>query len=63
MPLNIMIGKTEIPVGLVLITLSLFSLAIINVLTKKVATISGIAFTIAFFIVFDCSEIYNRGAT
>ena len=59
-PLNIMIGKSELPVGLILITLSLFSLAIINVLTKKVATISGIAFTIAFFIVFECSEIYNR---
>ena len=59
-PLNFMIGKFELPVGLILITLSLFSLAIINVLTKKVATISGIAFTIAFFIVFECSEIYNR---
>jgi amino acid transporter/nucleotide-binding universal stress UspA family protein len=59
-PLNFMIGKFELPVGLILITLSLFSLAIINVLTKKVATISGLAFTIAFFIVFECSEIYNR---
>ena len=59
-PLNIMIGKSELPVGLILITLSLFSLAIINVLTKKVATISGIAFTIAFFIVFELSEIYNK---
>jgi amino acid transporter len=59
-PLNIMIGKTELPVGLILITVALFSLAVINVLTKKVATISGIAFTIAFFIVFECSEIYNR---
>jgi amino acid transporter len=59
-PLNITIGKSELPVGLILITLSLFSLAIINVLTKKVATISGILFTIAFFIVFECSEIYNR---
>ena len=28
----------------------------VNVLTKKVATISGIAFTVAFFIVFECSE-------
>ncbi|MCX6626095.1 MAG: amino acid permease, partial [Candidatus Solibacter sp.] len=59
-PLNIMIGKSELPVGLILITVSLFSLAVINVLTKKVATISGLAFTIAFFIVFECSEIYNR---
>jgi amino acid transporter len=59
-PMNIRIGKSELPVGLILITLSLFSLAIINVLTKKVATISGIAFTIAFFIVFELSEIYNK---
>jgi len=59
-PLNLHIGKTEVPVGLILITLTLFSLAIINVLTKEVATISGLAFTIAFFIVFECSEIYNK---
>lgn len=59
-PLNFRIGTTEIPLGLILITASLFGLAVINVLTKKVATISGICFTIAFFIVFESSEIYNR---
>ena len=59
-PLNFHIGKTEIPVGLILISATLFALAIINVLTKKVATISGIIFTIAFFIVFELSDIYNR---
>jgi amino acid transporter len=59
-PLNFQIGKTELPVGLFLITLSLFALAIINVLTKKVATISGVAFTIMFFMVFEFSDIYNR---
>jgi len=59
-PLNFMIGKTEIPVGLILITAMLIGLAIINVLTKKVATISGVSFTIAFFIVFELSDIYNR---
>jgi hypothetical protein len=59
-PLNFHIGKTEIPLGLFLITLMLFSMAVINVLTKKVATISGLAFTIAFFIMFECSEIYNK---
>src|SRR5207249_1639509 len=48
-PLNFHIGKTEIPVGLGLIALSLFTLAIINVMTKKVATISGLSFTMAFF--------------
>jgi hypothetical protein len=59
-PLNFHIGKTEVPLGLMMITVSLFALAIINVLTKKVATISGVTFTIAFFIVFEASDIYNR---
>ena len=59
-PLNFRIGSTEVPVGLILITLALFSLAIINVLTKKVATISGASFTIVFFLVFELSEKYNR---
>ena len=59
-PLNFQIGKTEIPLGLMIITVALFALAIINVLTKKVATISGVTFTIAFFIVFEISDIYNR---
>jgi len=59
-PLNFKIGKTEIPVGLGLITLALFALATINVLTKKTATVSGIIFTFAFFIAFEISEKYNR---
>ena len=59
-PLNFHIGGVEIPVGLALITLALFSMAIVNVLTKKVATISGLSFTVAFFIVFELSEWYNH---
>src|SRR6185436_4752170 len=59
-PLNFHIGKTEIPVGLGLIALSLFTLATINVVTKKVATISGLSFTVGFFITFQLSERYNR---
>jgi amino acid transporter len=59
-PLNFKIGNTEYPVGLFLIALALFALAIINVLTKKVATISGVTFTIIFFIVFELSDLYNR---
>lgn len=59
-PLNFHVGKTEIPLGLMIITVALFALAIINVLTKKVATISGVSFTIAFFIVFELSDIANR---
>ena len=59
-PLNFHIGGREMPVGLFLITVALFGLAIINVLTKKVATISGVTFTIVFFLVFELSDIYNR---
>ena len=59
-PMNFHVGKTEIPLGLMIITMALFALAIVNVLTKKVATISGVTFTIAFFIVFELSDIYNR---
>ncbi|MBZ5727610.1 MAG: APC family permease [Acidobacteriia bacterium] len=59
-PLNFHVGRTEIPLGLMMVTVALFSLAIVNVLTKEVATISGVTFTILFFIVFQLSEIYNR---
>ncbi len=59
-PLNFHIGKLEVPLGLMMITVSLFALAIINVLTKKVATISGVIFTVVFFIVFELSDLYNR---
>jgi amino acid transporter len=59
-PLNFRIGNIELPVGLFLIAVALFALAVINVLTKKVATISGVTFTIIFFIIFELSDIYNR---
>src|SRR5204863_9805591 len=38
-PLNLRVGETEIPVGLGLITMVLFSLAGINLLTKTTATL------------------------
>ena len=59
-PLNFHFRGVEIPVGLALITITLFALACINVLTKRVATISGVTFTIVFFIVFELSEKYNQ---
>ena len=55
-PLNFHIGKTEIPLGLALITLTLIALCAINLFTKEVATISGLAFTVAFFVAFEISE-------
>jgi len=59
-PLNLRIGKTEIPLGLALITLTLIALCGINLFTKEVATISGVAFTIIFFTVFEISEKITR---
>ena len=59
-PLNIRVGKTEIPMGLIVIALVLVSIAMTNLLTKKVATVSGIIFTLAFFITFTISERINR---
>lgn len=55
-PLNFHIGKTEIPVGLGLITVTLFSLSIMNLFTKQVATLAGLGFTLIFFTVFEISE-------
>src|ERR1700726_1363284 len=50
-PLNFKIGSVEIPLGLVLVTLTLSALCLINLFTKQVATVSGIAFTLIFFVV------------
>jgi hypothetical protein len=59
-PLNFHIGKIEIPLGLALITLTLIALCAVNLLTKQVATISGLAFTLIFFAVFEVSEKVTR---
>ncbi len=59
-PLNFRWGKTEIPLGLGLITLVLFAIAVTNILTKKVATISGLSFSLAFFVAFEITERINR---
>jgi hypothetical protein len=59
-PFNIRIGRRELPVGVASVTLVLLSVALMNLLTKQVATISGILFTAAFFILFTVSERINR---
>ena len=58
-PPNIRIGNTEIPVGLVSVFMVLLATATVNLFTKSIATVSGIAFAIAFFIVFTVSERIN----
>jgi amino acid transporter len=59
-PLNIRLGNTEIPIGLGAVTIILFSIAGINLITKEVATLSGIVFTTFFFTLFLISEKINE---
>jgi len=61
-PLNLRFARVEIPVGLGLITLTLLAIAVVNLLTKEVATVSGIAFTLVFFAIFTVSERITRRA-
>ena len=65
-PLNVRVGTVEVPVGLILILYFLLSAAVLIVLTKEIATISGLAFTLFFFVMFLASEWYHvrqrRGA-
>src|ERR1700761_1541550 len=58
-PPNIRIGKTEIPIGLISVFLVLLSTAVVNLFTKSIATVSGIAFAPAFFVIFTISERKN----
>ena len=63
-PLNFKLGGIELPVGLFLITLILFALAVTNLMTKKTATIAGIGFTLVLFTLFEISErIHKRHKT
>jgi len=59
-PGNIRAGGVELPVGLALIFLVLLATAAMNLITKKVATISGSIFTVVFFGVFVYSEHWNE---
>jgi amino acid transporter len=58
-PPNLRIGNTEIPIGLFSVFLVLLSVAVVNLFTKSVATVSGIVFAAAFFIIFTISERQN----
>ncbi|MGA6981800.1 MAG: APC family permease [Candidatus Sulfotelmatobacter sp.] len=55
-PGNLHIGKTEIPVGLILISAVLLMTAVVNLFTKYQATIAGIIFSAVFFTIFTLSE-------
>ena len=59
-PFNFRVGRFDLPVGMTLIFLVLAVVAIANLLTKEVATITGVAFTAGFFAVFWFSEHAHR---
>lgn len=59
-PLNLRIGGREIPIGLILITMTLGALAVANLFTKELATTYGLGFTAVLFITFTVSERINR---
>ena len=58
-PVNLRIGGTELPIGLFSVFLTLFTIAIVNLITKSVATESGLLFTAVFFTIFAVSERRN----
>ena len=55
-PLNIRIGKIGFPVGILIVLTLLVATAATNLFTKEVATISGLTFTAAFWLLFAVSE-------
>ncbi len=55
-PGNFHIRGVEIPVGLVVISIILFSTALVNLFTKELATIAGVSFSAVFFVVLTVSE-------
>jgi amino acid transporter len=59
-PPNIRIFGIEIPVGLASVHLVLLSTAIVNLFTKQVATVAGLVFSAAFFLIFTVSEKVNK---
>ncbi len=62
MPMNLKFfrpGGQDFPLGLALTFAVLFATAVVNLFTKQVATISGVGFTAALFVVFLLSERIN----
>jgi hypothetical protein len=61
MPINLKIGKIEIPIGLGATTLILFLVGIANLFSKRIATIYGVSFTVVLYTLFLISERINAG--
>lgn len=61
-PFNMKVHGVEIPVGLGIICLILLAIAVTNLFTKPVATLSGISFAAFLFAVFTTSEKVTKKA-
>jgi amino acid transporter len=59
-PGNLRISGREVPIGLGLITILLFLIAIANLLTKQEATIAGVTFSVIFYGILTISERYAK---
>jgi amino acid transporter len=59
-PFNIRWGKVHLPIGLSIVFLIVFMSALANLVTKPVATVSGLSFTAVFLAVFVVTERYHH---
>jgi amino acid transporter len=55
-PLNLRIAGKEAPIGVGILTMILLIIAIVNLFTKPLATVSGISFSALLFVGFELSE-------
>jgi len=58
-PLNLKLGSIELPLGLILLLFILLASACLNFFTKEIATVGGLIFSGAFFILFTITERMN----
>lgn len=59
-PINVTIRGVEVPIGLTAVFLVLLVTAMLNFLTKEVATVGGVLFTLVFLGTFMLSEHYHE---
>src|ERR1700730_4727186 len=59
-PPNITVAGREVPLGLASVFLVLLCIAVVNLLTKSIATVAGVSFAAGFFLIFSVSERMNR---
>jgi len=59
-PFNVRWKDTHVPIGLTVVFLVVLLSALSNLLTKPVATVSGLIFTAAFLLVFITTEKYHE---